>query len=97
MLNNEDEDNWYAKSLRKIADDFGQLRMSKASSIKKNILDAFDIRLTDEQSKQIHNAISESVNEKNRVAHICSELVKKVNLNKTEAFKIASFLSNFKN
>ena len=61
------------------------------------MLDAFDINLTDEQSRQIHNIISDSVDEKNRVAYMRGELIKRVNLNKIEALKVASFLSNFKN
>lgn len=95
MSNNQN--NWYLRSLRKIADDLGQLKMNKLSSIKKNMLDAFDINLTDEQSRQIHNIISDSVDEKNRVAYMRGELIKRVNLNKIEALKVASFLSNFKN
>ena len=95
MSNNQN--NWYLRSLRKIADDLGQLKMNKLSSIKKNMLDAFDINLTDEQSRQIHNIISDSVDEKNRVAYMLGELIKRVNLNKIEALKVASFLSNFKN
>ena len=95
MSNNQN--NWYLRSLRKIADDLGQLKMNKRSSIKKNMLDAFDINLTDEQSRQIHNIISDSVDEKNRVAYMRGELIKRVNLNKIEALKVASFLSNFKN
>lgn len=95
MSNNQN--NWYLRSLRKIADDLGQLKMNKLSSIKKNMLDAFDINLTDEQSRQVHNIISDSVDEKNRVAYMRGELIKRVNLNKIEALKVASFLSNFKN
>ena len=95
MSNNQN--NWYLRSLRKIADDLGQLKMNKLSSIKKNMLDAFDINLTDEQSRQIHNIISDSVDEKNRVTYMRGELIKRVNLNKIEALKVASFLSNFKN
>ena len=95
MSNNQN--NWYLRSLRKIADDLGQLKMNKLSSIKKNMLDAFDINLTDEQSIQIHNIISDSVDEKNRVTYMRGELIKRVNLNKIEALKVASFLSNFKN
>lgn len=95
MSNNQN--NWYLRSLRKIADDLGQLKMNKLSSIKKNMLDAFDINLTDEQSRQIHNIISDSVDEKNRVAYMRGELIKRVSLNKIEALKVASFLSNFKN
>lgn len=90
------EDNWYTRSLNNIADSIGQAKISRTSSIKKAMLESFDLKISNEDSKKIKNMLNNNLNKSEKESLIKEKISEMIDVDDDQLAKIASYLSNFK-
>lgn len=93
---NEDN-NWYLRSLHKIADSVGQVKLNRTDSVKKAIYESFDIKLSTEDSRKVLSILSQDIHKKDRANFINEKISEFLETDEETTFKIASYLTNFKN
>lgn len=90
------EDNWYVRSLNNIADSIGQAKISRTSSIKKAMMDSFDIKISNEDSKKIMSMLNNNLSKSEKESLLKERISGIIDVDNDKLAKIASYFSNFK-
>lgn len=96
MSSKQEDKNWYSRCLINIADNFGQAKLNRSDSVKKAMEESFDIKISNDQAKNILVLMSQKYKGKDRINYMTSRLSEIIPIEESECNKIACFLSNFK-
>lgn len=90
------EENWYERSLNKIADSIGQVKINRISSIKKAMFESFDIKISKEDSKKIMSILQNELSKNEKNIFLKEKIAEIINTDEETLSKIASYFTNFK-